>query len=170
MARTLVLALLLAGCATSPANPRPASSPAPTAATPGPTLIVPEPTNATPADDPPAPERSAAQTSPTGLRVEELRTGSGDVAEPGKRVRLHYVGTLEDGTVFDSTRERGTPFEVELGKGYLIKGFEEGVAGMKVGGVRRLTIPPELGYGERALAKIPANATLIFEIELLEVR
>ncbi|MCE7893505.1 MAG: FKBP-type peptidyl-prolyl cis-trans isomerase [Myxococcales bacterium] len=92
------------------------------------------------------------------------------MAEPGKRVRLHYVGTLEDGTVFDSTRERGTPFEAELGKGHLIKGFEEGVAGMKVGGVRRLTIPPELGYGERAMAKIPANATLIFEVELLEVR
>lgn len=167
MARTLVLALLLAGCATSPANP---ASPAPPAPAPAPTLVVPEPTNAPADDDPPAPGRSAIRSTPSGLQVEELALGSGVMAEPGKRVRLHYVGTLEDGTVFDSTRERGTPFEAELGKGHLIKGFEEGVAGMKVGGLRRLTIPPELGYGDRATAKIPANATLIFEVELLEVR
>lgn len=155
-----VLSLLCAGCAAREGAEGPPKPP---------TLVVPEPSAAPVQAEAPAPERTPSQVSPSGLRVEELRAGSGEAAEPGKRVRVHYVGTLEDGTVFDSTRERGTPFEVELGKGHLIKGFEEGVAGMRVGGVRRLTIPPELGYGQRPVAKIPAGATLVFEVELLEV-
>ncbi|MCK6537891.1 MAG: FKBP-type peptidyl-prolyl cis-trans isomerase [Polyangiaceae bacterium] len=85
------------------------------------------------------------------------------------RVRLHYVGTLEDGSVFDSSRQRGTPFEAQLGQGQLIKGFEEGIAGMRVGGLRRLIIPPELGYGERGTGNIPPGSILIFEVELLLV-
>jgi FKBP-type peptidyl-prolyl cis-trans isomerase len=138
------------------------------------TVIVPSP-SAEPGEgssDAAPPERSARDVvTPSGLRVQELREGSGAMAEPGRRVRLHYVGTLEDGSVFDSSRARNQPFDVELGRGQLIKGFEEGVSGMRVGGLRRLVIPPELGYGDRgAGSKVPPNATLVFEVELLEVR
>ncbi|MCA9599396.1 MAG: FKBP-type peptidyl-prolyl cis-trans isomerase [Myxococcales bacterium] len=105
-----------------------------------------------------------------GLVIETLSSGSGARAVPGTRVAVHYVGTLEDGTVFDSSRERGTPFEFELGRHHVIEGFERCVDGMQVGEIRRATIPPELGYKDRARGKIPANATLIFEIELLDVK
>ncbi|MBX3131371.1 MAG: FKBP-type peptidyl-prolyl cis-trans isomerase [Polyangiaceae bacterium] len=84
------------------------------------------------------------------------------------RVSVHYTGTLLDGTVFDSTRERA-PFTVPLGKGMLIRGFEDGVTGMRRGGLRRITIPPHLGYGERATGKIPPGSTLVFEVELLDI-
>lgn len=107
---------------------------------------------------------------PSGLGIEEMKRGSGEVAAPGRKVSVHYRGTLTDGTVFDSSRERNSPFVFDLGKGHVIKGFEEGVTGMRVGEVRRLTIPPDLGYGSGSPGKIPANATLIFEIELLEVK
>jgi len=80
------------------------------------------------------------------------------------------VGTLTDGTKFDSSVDRGQPFDFELGAGRVIKGWDEGVAGMKVGGKRKLVIPPDLGYGGRAIGKIPANSTLIFEVELLDVK
>jgi peptidylprolyl isomerase len=110
------------------------------------------------------------QESPSGLRYVELEIGRGETAAPGRRVVVHYVGTLSDDTVFDSSRERNQPFEAELGKGHLIRGFEEGISGMRVGGKRRLLVPPELGYGERSVGKIPANSLLIFEVELLDVR
>jgi FKBP-type peptidyl-prolyl cis-trans isomerase FkpA len=121
-------------------------------------------------DPPPRSLPADERTTESGLRIEEVRPGTGALAEPGHRVRMHYHGTLEDGTVFDSSRDRGVPFEFALGGGQVIKGFEEGVTGMRVGEVRRLTIPPELGYGATARGAIPANATLIFEIELLEVQ
>src|SRR5258706_1966295 len=111
--------------------------------------------------------RRAAVELPSGVRIEDLRTGDGKSAEPNSRVSLHYVGTLTDGTVFDSSRKRNQPFEVQLGQGALIKGFEEGLVGMRVGGIRRIVIPPELGYGDQARANIPAHSTLVFEIELL---
>jgi FKBP-type peptidyl-prolyl cis-trans isomerase len=105
------------------------------------------------------------------LKVEDLVQGSGEEAVTGKKVSVHYTGTLTDGSKFDSSLDRGTPFDFPLGGGRVIKGWDQGVAGMKVGGKRRLTIPPELGYGERGFPPvIPPNSTLVFEIELLAVR
>lgn len=104
------------------------------------------------------------------LEMETLTEGTGEIAEVGKRVSVHYEGRLEDGTVFDGSRPRGQAFSFTIGAGQVIRGWEQGVAGMKVGETRRLTIPPELGYGEAgAGGVIPPNATLVFEIELLEV-
>jgi FKBP-type peptidyl-prolyl cis-trans isomerase FkpA len=104
------------------------------------------------------------------LKIEELKAGTGSEAKSGKRVTVHYVGTLTDGKKFDSSRDRGEGFDFTLGAGEVIKGWDQGVAGMKVGGMRKLTIPPELGYGARGFPPvIPPNSTLIFEVELLEV-
>jgi len=109
-------------------------------------------------------------TTPSGLKYEDLKVGDGPEAKAGDLVRVHYTGTLEDGTKFDSSVDRGVPFEFPLGAGRVIKGWDEGVAGMKVGGKRRLVIPAELGYGDRgAPPKIPPGATLIFDVELLEI-
>ena len=104
------------------------------------------------------------------LLIEELRPGTGAEAKAGNKVSVHYVGTLTNGTKFDSSRDRGKPFEFSLGAGQVIKGWDQGVAGMKVGGLRKLTIPPSLGYGARgAGGVIPPHATLIFEVELIKV-
>lgn len=109
-------------------------------------------------------------TTPSGLKYEDVKVGTGDAAETGKTVSVHYTGWLTDGKKFDSSKDRGQPFEFPLGGGRVIKGWDEGVKGMKVGGVRKLTIPPELGYGARgAGGAIPPNATLVFEVELLKV-
>ena len=109
-------------------------------------------------------------TSPSGLIVEEVVVGNGALAESGQRVSVHYTGWLTNGTKFDSSKDRGDPFAFPLGAGKAIKGWDEGVAGMKVGGTRKLTIPPALGYGARgAGGVIPPNATLVFEVELLGV-
>ena len=101
---------------------------------------------------------------------EDLVIGHGATAEPGKDVVVHYVGRLVDGTQFDSSRARNEPLDFPLGAGHMIKGWEQGLPGMKVGGKRRLTIPPELAYGAEGRGDvIPANASLVFEVELLEV-
>jgi FKBP-type peptidyl-prolyl cis-trans isomerase len=105
----------------------------------------------------------------TNLKVEDIQVGSGDVASAGKKVTVHYTGTLTDGTKFDSSVDRNQPFTFTLGAGEVIQGWDQGVAGMKVGGKRKLTIPPSLGYGSRATGPIPANSTLIFDVELLKV-
>ena len=110
------------------------------------------------------------ETTSTGLRITELVIGNGETALEGKNVSVNYKGTLENGKEFDSSYGRA-PFSFPLGAGRVIKGWDEGVAGMKVGGKRELTIPPSLGYGERgAGGVIPPNATLIFEVELLSVK
>ena len=104
------------------------------------------------------------------LQVDDLKEGTGTEAVKGKRVTVHYVGTLTDGTKFDSSRDRGKGFSFNLGAGEVIRGWDEGVAGMKVGGLRRLTIPSNLAYGDRGFPPvIPARATLVFEVELLGV-
>lgn len=106
----------------------------------------------------------------TELQIEQLKTGEGKEAVAGKKVSVHYTGWLTDGTKFDSSVDRGQPFVFDLGAGRVIKGWDQGVVGMKVGGKRKLTIPASLGYGERgAGAVIPPNATLVFEVELLDV-
>jgi len=106
-----------------------------------------------------------------GLQVEELRPGTGAEASAGKTVTVHYVGTLTNGNKFDSSRDRGKGFTFKLGAGQVIKGWDQGVAGMKVGQLRKLTIPPELAYGTRGFPPaIPPDSTLVFEVELLEVK
>lgn len=110
------------------------------------------------------------QTTPSGLKYVDIVEGTGASPQPGQTVVVHYTGTLEDGTKFDSSRDRNQPFSFKLGVGQVIKGWDEGVASMKVGGQRQLVIPPELGYGARgAGGVIPPNATLIFDVELLRI-
>lgn len=104
------------------------------------------------------------------LIIEDLTTGDGDEAVAGKRITVHYTGMLTDGSKFDSSLDRNQPFAFNLGAGQVIQGWDQGFAGMKVGGKRKLTIPPEMGYGAAgAGGVIPPNATLIFEVELLGV-
>ena len=110
----------------------------------------------------------------SGLIIEDITIGSGVEAVAGMGISVHYTGWLfndgKQGAKFDSSKDRGQPFEFPLGAGHVIKGWDEGFAGMKVGGVRKLTIPPEMGYGARgAGGVIPPNATLLFEVELLGV-
>lgn len=105
------------------------------------------------------------------LIINDTKVGTGAEAVSGKTVKVHYTGTLLDGKKFDSSKDRGTPFEFALGSGMVIKGWDQGVVGMKVGGVRELTIPPELAYGDRgAGGVIPPGATLKFVVELLDVK
>ena len=106
----------------------------------------------------------------TELVIEDLRVGDGAEAKAGQNVSVHYTGTLTDGKKFDSSHDRGQPFKFKLGGGQVIQGWDQGVAGMKIGGLRKLTIPPHLGYGARgAGGVIGPNATLVFEVELLGV-
>lgn len=110
-------------------------------------------------------------TTASGLQYRDEVEGTGATAKSGDQVAVHYTGTLENGRKFDSSRDRGKPFEFALGTGSVIRGWDEGVAGMKVGGRRLLVIPPELGYGARgAGGVIPPNSTLHFDVELLEIR
>jgi FKBP-type peptidyl-prolyl cis-trans isomerase FkpA len=109
-------------------------------------------------------------TTASGLSYEELAVGEGAAAQAGQRVKVHYTGWLTDGRKFDSSKDRNDPFVFNLGRGEVIAGWDEGVQGMRVGGRRKLTIPPALGYGARgAGGVIPPNATLVFEVELLGV-
>ena len=109
-------------------------------------------------------------TTPTGLTIEDILVGDGAAASAGQEVKVHYTGWLTNGTKFDSSKDRNDPFDFGLGAGMVIRGWDEGVQGMKVGGKRKLTIPPALGYGARgAGGVIPPNATLVFEVELLGV-
>ncbi len=147
--------LTLAGCASAPppAPPTPAGAVAPAPAAPAPVAPVVQ-----------------EVTTSSGLRYTDLLVGNGPLAEDGMRVAVHYTGWLTDGTKFDSSLDRGQPFTFQLGAGQVIRGWDEGVRGMRVGGKRKLVIPPELGYGERgAGGVIPPNATLVFDVEFVGV-
>jgi FKBP-type peptidyl-prolyl cis-trans isomerase len=113
----------------------------------------------------------AEQTTESGLKFEDIVVGEGQTAKgAGQTAIVHYTGWLEDGTKFDSSKDRDEPFSFPIGMGLVIKGWDQGVVGMRVGGTRRLVIPPDLAYGSRGAAGIiPPNATLIFEVELLEI-
>jgi FKBP-type peptidyl-prolyl cis-trans isomerase FkpA len=103
--------------------------------------------------------------------VDDIKVGTGAEATAGKTVTVHYVGTLTNGSKFDSSRDRNEGFTFRLGAGQVIQGWDKGVAGMKIGGLRKLTIPPEMGYGARGFPPvIPPNSTLVFEVELLDVK
>lgn len=116
------------------------------------------------------PKDTPQSQSVTELQIEDLVIGTGSEAKAGDRVSVHYTGWLTDGTKFDSSLDGGQPFEFVLGQGGVIEGWDKGVAGMKVGGKRKLTIPPDMGYGERGSGPIPPNSTLIFEVELLGIQ
>lgn len=119
-----------------------------------------------PVETPPA----FAEIETTGLGWRDVRVGAGSEATIGSRVKVHYTGKLVDGTRFDSSRDRDVPFEFVLGRGEVIRGWEQGMQGMRAGGVREITIPPELAYGDKGRAgAIPPNATLVLEVELLDV-
>jgi peptidylprolyl isomerase len=109
-------------------------------------------------------------TTESGLQYVDLAEGTGAMPQPGQTVVVHYTGTLTDGTKFDSSRDRNSPFSFKFGVGQVIQGWDEGLATMRVGGRRQLTIPPELGYGARGAGNvIPPNATLLFDVELLQI-
>ncbi len=137
-------------------------------------LLTGNTTTENPTGDAMAGENAAAEenivTTESGLQYVVITEGEGAAPQTGNRVFVHYVGTLEDGTKFDSSRDRGRPFDFTLGQGQVIKGWDEGVGMMKVGDRRKLIIPPDLGYGARgAGGVIPPNATLIFDVELLRI-
>jgi peptidylprolyl isomerase len=130
-----------------------------------PTTPTPTPTK-TPAD-----KNQKVVTTPSGLKYTELKVGTGATPKKGQTITVHYVGTLENGTKFDSSRDADKPFEFAIGTGSVIKGWDEGLSTMKVGGRRQLVIPAKLGYGEQGSPPvIPPNATLIFDVELLGVK
>lgn len=123
-----------------------------------------------PGEDTPMMSEENLSTTESGLQYVDIVEGTGAMPQPGQRVTVHYTGTLENGTQFDSSRDRGRPFSFNIGVGQVIKGWDEGVGTMRVGGQRKLVIPPELGYGARgAGGVIPPNATLIFDVELLSL-
>ena len=105
-----------------------------------------------------------------GLKYQDMKVGDGELAESGMNVSVHYTGRLTNGTKFDSSVDRGRPFSFVLGNGDVIRGWDEGVKGMRVGGKRKLTIPPDLGYGSDDKGVIPPNSTLVFDVELLGVQ
>ena len=122
-----------------------------------------------PADTTPTQPVAVEPTTTEGLMTKTQTPGEGAAAKAGDTVTVHYVGALTNGTKFDSSRDRGEPFVFTLGAGEVIKGWDQGIVGMKVGEVRHLTIPPELGYGGQAVGKIPPNSTLVFQVELLKI-
>jgi len=115
------------------------------------------------------PMDTSSQPQPSQLQITDEVVGTGPAAKAGDHVYVNYLGTLTNGTKFDSSYDRGQPIDFDLGTGYVIKGWDQGLIGMKVGGKRKLVIPPSLGYGARANGAIPANSTLVFEVELVKI-
>jgi len=171
IAFVFAIALLAAACGQKPAEKKeetaaPAKTPA-VAATPATAEATKNEAAATPAAAEPAAPR--VFDTPGGAKVEMLAEGTGPLPQKGQKIRMHYTGTLEDGTKFDSSFDHpgAQPLAFNLGEGQVIKGWDEATAMLTVGSKARVTIPPELGYGRRAMGPIPANATLIFDVELV---
>ena len=158
--------LALAGCKESSTTESSSStSTGASAVTPAPS----EPATGTPATS--GATEGQERTLPGGLKVTDVKVGSGPMAESGNTVAVHYTGWLLDGTKFDSSVDRGQPLMFQLGAGRVISGWEEGIKGMRVGGKRKLTIPPSMGYGSRGFPPvIPPDATLQFDVELMDVK
>ncbi|MBI4080521.1 MAG: FKBP-type peptidyl-prolyl cis-trans isomerase [Candidatus Levybacteria bacterium] len=115
--------------------------------------------------------KSSNITTASGLKIEDITVGKGVAVQSGDFVVIHYIGKLENGNKFDSSYDKGQPFETQIGTGQVIKGWDEGVVGMRIGGKRRLIIPPSLGYGTQGVGGvIPPNATLFFEVELIDIK
>ncbi len=121
-------------------------------------------------DGPPEEDDDGFEIRPSGLGIEQINPGHGPEVKNGDEIAVHYEGTLEDGTVFDSSRDRGMPLTFRIGDGHMIKGWEEGLIGMRPGGIRRLIIPPDLGYGAHGRGSIPPNAILEFRVKLVEFK
>lgn len=155
-----LLALALAGCQKTQSD---ATSATPTAG-------APTGMSGAATTTPPSAATTKEVTMPTGLKYEDVVVGTGAEAQKGKRVSVHYTGRLQDGTKFDSSLDRGEPYTFVLGSGSVIQGWDEGLVGMKVGGKRKLTIPPSMGYGPSGMGPIPPNATLLFDCELMDVQ
>ena len=149
----------VSGPADKQAKPAEVAHPPSPAPTPPPAAPVPKPT----------PGKKGFVTAKSGLKYHDKMVGHGAETKAGETVTVHYKGWLDNGKVFDSSRSHGEPFSFTLGQGQVIRGWDEGVAGMRVGGVRELIIPPSLGYGDEDKGTIPPNSTLHFEIELLKV-
>ena len=170
----IALCFLLAACGGAQKSERTEST---TPKSPAPSTTVKEsspagattsPTSTAPPTSVPPPKGGQIVTTPSGLKYEELAIGTGASPIKGHRVQVHYTGWLTDGSKFDSSRDRGTPYDFAVGMGNVIRGWDEALMTMKVGGKRKLTIPPQLAYGAAGrLPVIPPNATLIFEVELV---
>src|ERR1700690_151020 len=162
----VTLAATLSACTalTEPPAPEPVSTET-TSAAPPPSASA-APAHSAP---PPPPAPSAAPAADEKVTMTTIKRGKGAAAKAGDKVSVHYVGTLADGKKFDSSRDRDKPFDFVLGQGQVIKGWEQGVAGMKIGEKRKLVIPPSLAYGPQGRPGIPPNSTLTFEVELLAV-
>lgn len=112
----------------------------------------------------------ASKDNLNNMIIDDIKTGSGAEVKSGDQVSVHYAGTFQDGTEFDNSKKRGAPFEFKVGASQVIKGWDEGLVGMKVGGERVLVVPPEKAYGEKGIGPIPGNSTLVFTIELLDIK
>jgi peptidylprolyl isomerase len=163
-ALALAAAVLTAGCAASKKESSSSSSSTSTTA-----KVTPAPA-ADAAAGAPAAAGAHVHKLASGLQYEDVVVGSGKMAELGMNVSVHYTGTLTDGMKFDSSRDRGQPLRFQIGAGSMIKGMEEGVTGMRIGGKRKLTIPPDMAYGAAGRPGIPPNATLLFDVELIDVQ
>jgi FKBP-type peptidyl-prolyl cis-trans isomerase len=160
---TAMLALALVGCQSQ----KPAATSAPVAESPAETK-TPEPSQ--PTVEKPSAAKDGTITTPSGLKYKDKKVGKGPAVMVGNTVLVHYKGWLDSGKVFDTSKKPGRePFSFTVGQGQVIKGWEQGLIGMQPGGVRELTIPAELGYGDQDMGQIPPNSTLHFEIELLQI-